>query len=227
MSPWPPSSRCAARSSAPSRRAAASRRASAASTRLIQRCPAKFGASDAFFPCPVKPDKVRVRFDIDCREARTPYPSEGRTMLATKVICPNCSRTLMAATPLPVGKKVLCRQCGTTFGVQPDEGPRTPAPSRRLATAAPEPAAPPPPRGLNKGLLFGGAIAAALLLMLVGSAALIAFAIGRHRATDQHAQVSDTTPAPGANPTARHGQTGEICPPRKPPDDKTTPTVTP
>src|SRR5947209_14485212 len=110
-------------------------------------------------------------------------------MLATKVVCPNCSRTLLTATPLPVGKKVLCRQCGTTFGVQPDDGPHTPPPSRRLTATAPEPAAPPPSGGLNKGLLFGGAITAALLLMLVGSAAVIAFAVVRNRAQEQHALV--------------------------------------
>ncbi len=110
-------------------------------------------------------------------------------MLATKVICPNCSRTLKSATPLPVGKKVLCRQCGTSFGVQPDDGPSTPAPTRQLAD--PEPADP-APGGMSKGLIFGGIIAGVLLLMVGGSAGVVAISLLKHRAADKLAQAAAT-----------------------------------
>jgi hypothetical protein len=139
-------------------------------------------------------------------------------MLATKVVCPNCSRLLKTTTALPVGKKVLCRQCGTTFGVQPDDGPPTPAPARRLPTPpAAVPVAEAAPGGANKALLFGGVIGAALLLMLVGSAAVVAFAVLR---PNKVAQVSDTKPA--ADPD----KPPEYCPPVPIKDDKPDPVVT-
>jgi hypothetical protein len=117
-------------------------------------------------------------------------------MLATKVVCPNCSRTLKTATALPVGKKVLCRQCGTTFSVTADNSPRTPAPSRRLAPApVAEPVAP-APGGLNKVLLFGGVLAALLLLMVVGAAAVVGIAVLRNRDANRQALAPETRPAP-------------------------------
>jgi hypothetical protein len=122
-------------------------------------------------------------------------------MLATNVVCPNCSRTLKTATPLPVGRKVLCRQCGTTFGVQPGAGPTTPAPVKGMSIPAGPPAAPVAAAtesgGMSKGLLFAGIICAVVLAMFAGSAAVIAFAAFRNRPPDRVANAHDTLPAPG------------------------------
>jgi hypothetical protein len=35
-----------------------------------------------------------------------------------KLVCPECKKVLRPAKPLPVGKKVRCPQCGTTFAAQ-------------------------------------------------------------------------------------------------------------
>ncbi len=139
-------------------------------------------------------------------------------MLATKVVCPNCSRMLKTATPLPVGKQILCRQCGHTFGVQAGDGPNTPAPSKRLTTPPPADDA---PGGSNKALLFGGIIAAVVLLMVVGSAAAIAIAILRHRAP-AIAQTTDTARTPGDIDPKKPL---DYCPPVAPLDNQGTPVV--
>jgi hypothetical protein len=47
-------------------------------------------------------------------------------MFATKIVCPQCSKALKAAQPLAVGKKVLCKQCGTTFRVSPNDATAAP-----------------------------------------------------------------------------------------------------
>jgi len=55
-------------------------------------------------------------------------------MLASKIVCPQCHRALKASQPLAVGKKVLCKQCGTTFRVAPtDVSAITPLPTRNGA----------------------------------------------------------------------------------------------
>ncbi len=58
-------------------------------------------------------------------------------MLASKIVCPHCHKALKATQPLALGKKVLCKQCGTTFRVSPtDVSADTPFPTK-VATALP------------------------------------------------------------------------------------------
>src|SRR5262245_34537832 len=59
-------------------------------------------------------------------------------MLATRIGCPHCDRALKTTRPLAVGKRVLCKQCGTTFTVCPtDITTNAPAPARGAVTLAP------------------------------------------------------------------------------------------
>jgi hypothetical protein len=134
-------------------------------------------------------------------------------MLATKIVCPNCARELKTPTPLPVGRKVLCRQCGTTFGVQPVSGDAAPAPTKRPASAAPAPiAVSDNGGGTNKMLLIGGVIGGVALFMVLGSAAVVGFAVLRaqNKATADTGTPPATTPAlDGDDPN----KTPEYCPP--------------
>jgi hypothetical protein len=41
-------------------------------------------------------------------------------MLATKVLCPHCSRRLKTTRPLEVGRYVLCPRCDRSFAVRPE-----------------------------------------------------------------------------------------------------------
>ena len=70
-------------------------------------------------------------------------------MLATRIVCPHCGRALKTTRPLAVGKRVLCKQCGTTFTVCPtDVTTDTPAPARAPAPLGVLPAVAAAPPGL-------------------------------------------------------------------------------
>src|SRR4051812_31247440 len=59
-------------------------------------------------------------------------------MLATKIVCPHCRKALKTTKPLAVGKRVLCKQCGTTFTVCPtDVTTNTPFPVKQAAKQPP------------------------------------------------------------------------------------------
>jgi hypothetical protein len=59
-------------------------------------------------------------------------------MLAAKIVCPHCHRSLKTTKPLAVGKRVLCKQCGTTFRVSPpDVSENTPRPVRQGMATVP------------------------------------------------------------------------------------------
>jgi hypothetical protein len=67
-------------------------------------------------------------------------------MAVTKMICPECHKTLRPSKPLPEGKKVTCPKCGTVFGAReapPDPAARTPkkqaAPARQTAVKKAKP----------------------------------------------------------------------------------------
>src|SRR6266852_4251088 len=89
------------------------------------------------FPCPVNPEWITVGSPTGLSRTRV---IEGRTMSFVTLTCPKCSVELKAPPGLPVGRKVLCRGCGTTFAVQA-------ATAEKARSAS---------RGMGRLLLVGG-----------------------------------------------------------------------
>jgi hypothetical protein len=124
-------------------------------------------------------------------------------MLATKVICPHCSKHLKTSKPLTVGHRVLCSRCGRSFAIRPDDANGTeakaekngahPAPRQRSETSPllekrhdPEPmasdvetvpdvdlAATPP--GVTRNAVLVGIVLGGLLVALLATVVLVVY----------------------------------------------------
>ena len=68
-------------------------------------------------------------------------------MMVSRLKCPDCNAVLKTATPMPVGKKVKCPKCGTTFAAaaDDDEAPTKAPPKKKPEPARPAPAKPAKP----------------------------------------------------------------------------------
>ncbi len=126
-------------------------------------------------------------------------------MVGTNIVCPNCSSTLKTAAPLAADKVVLCRRCGTRFSPHSGAGAGTQS----------------PPGGTSWALLFGSVIAGAVLLLLLGSSAIVAYAV-LHRPVANATTVT-TGPAVAVASTQGTDQPEkplEVINPIKPYEDK-------
>jgi hypothetical protein len=141
-------------------------------------------------------------------------------MLATKIVCPHCQRALKTTRPLAVGKRVLCKQCGTTFTVCPtDVTTDTPFPTKAPAALPPSvlptavAAAPVPVPVLAaaddepitteldggwfvKAAVVGAVLLGAFVIIGGGSALALVYAASKSRA----AHVKNEQPGPGRTP---------------------------
>jgi hypothetical protein len=135
-------------------------------------------------------------------------------MLATKVICPHCSKPLKTSKPLTVGHRVLCSRCGRSFAVRPDvlsgaangaspspalvveQPPRT-SPVPRASAAAVEalPAVQPAPAPASvRQAMWIGIVLGGLLLVMGATIGLVVFFATRPAPPDVSAQASTRTP---------------------------------
>src|SRR5437763_1775524 len=122
-------------------------------------------------------------------------------LAATRVTCPNCTKTLKLAQEPPVGKRLRCPQCGCPFTVsandlgmasspaQPPRLPATPSSAVQMPPALPSLHAPvndaaPPNRGLLLAGILGG-----LVLLLGGATALALYFANRDTNNPQQASA--------------------------------------
>lgn len=153
-------------------------------------------------------------------------------MLATTIVCPHCSKALKATKPLATGKKVLCKQCGTTFRVPPpDVSAHTSLPTRTIAALPTAVVAPVAAfAGAGSGVeeepiateLDGGRVVTIALVALVlaggflliggGSALALVYAARKERTAGANANNEQTTPDRPKSP-------GDQEPPLTPPPD--------
>jgi hypothetical protein len=140
-------------------------------------------------------------------------------MLASKIVCPHCHRALKTTRPLAVGKRVLCKQCGTTFTVCPtDVGTDTPFPTKApaalppsaiAAAPTPVPAVPvalddePITTEFDGGRFLKVAVVGAVLLgvfvVIGGGTALALVYAATNGRPATHAKNENPTPAPGVS----------------------------
>jgi predicted Zn finger-like uncharacterized protein len=63
-------------------------------------------------------------------------------MAVSRLTCPECETVLRPAKPLPVGKRVKCPKCGTTFTAVDSEEEEPPRPAKKPARSREEPEEP-------------------------------------------------------------------------------------
>jgi hypothetical protein len=137
-------------------------------------------------------------------------------MLATTIVCPHCTKALKATKPLALGKKVLCKQCGTTFRVtSSDVSSNTPFPTAVAAgmSTAIAPTAPvavlagsaavlddePITTEIDGGRILKIGFVALVLaagLFFIGGGSVLALVYVAHQSHSQLANAKPDTPAP-------------------------------
>jgi hypothetical protein len=145
-------------------------------------------------------------------------PQPGRAaMLATKVICPHCSKHLKTSKPLQPGHRVLCPRCGRSFAVPPSADAVSPSPQpvppqpeedteKRISLradpaqveTAPDVELPAQPAD-KRQMLWIGLILGGLLLLMTMTLGLVLYFATRKGPTDTPVATTTTSPTENGN----------------------------
>ena len=142
-------------------------------------------------------------------------------MFTTNVVCPKCRITLKSSKPIPVGQRVNCKQCGTTFAIPAqDISANTPAPAKNLTPAVAPVVPPPAAAAVGSGgkkllpLMVVGAVLAGGFLLVVGGGGLALWILTHPRPHAKNDKPGDPSKPKGDQTASNSGSEEPPPPPR-------------